>query len=198
VDLSEVDILTKDGWEAIEPSLPVTSYASCMVLLNSTTAFLIGGRQQEVVYSPNSYLLNTAANSPEWVQGPTLNYGRSFHSCAGIRTGSQSKFSIIVAGGYNGTYMTSVEILDDGADEWRNGPDLPKGIYLASMVEDPAGGVILIGGRSNDDQYLQTLFRLSDAGDDAKWVEMPQKLKTGRYRHISFLVPDDIATCTLQ
>ena len=168
-----------------------------MVLLNSTTAFLIGGIQQGVNYSPNSYMLNTAENGQEWIQGPALNYGRFYHSCARVRTGSSSRFSIIVVGGYNGTYMTSVEVLDEGANEWRNGPDLPFGILLASLVEDPAGGVILVGGQSRDDSYLQTLFRLSDAGDDAEWVEMPQKLKIGRREHTSFLVPDDIASCSL-
>jgi hypothetical protein len=91
--------------------------------------------------------------------------------------------------------MTSVEILDEGASEWRNGPDLPFGIIDASLVEDSEGGVILVGGESRDDQYLQTLFRLSDAGDQTKWVELPQKLKTGRKAHTAFLVPDQHATC---
>jgi len=169
-----------------------------MVLLNSTTAFLIGGRQQQVDFSPNSYLLNTAANSQEWLKGPALNHNREHHSCARIKTENSSRFGIIVVGGSNGTYMTSVEILDDGADVWRNGPDLPFGIYHASLVEDPTGGVILVGGESENDPYLQTLFRLSHAGDDAEWVEMPQKLKDGRSRHTSFLVPDDITSCSLQ
>ena len=77
--------------------------------------------------------------------------------------------------------MTSVEILDEGASEWRNGPDLPFGITEAALVEDPTGGVILVGGKSDDEKFLRTLFRLSDAGDDAKWIEMPQKLEFGRF-----------------
>ena len=93
--------------------------------------------------------------------------------------------------------LASVEILDEGASEWRNGTDLPFGISDAALVEDPAGGVILVGGFSQNDSFLQTLFRLSDAGDDAEWVEMPQKLKIGRHEHTSFLVPDDIASCSL-
>jgi len=169
-----------------------------MVLLNSTTAFLIGGRQSAFIYSPNSYLLNTATNSQEWIQGSTLNYGRRYHSCARIQTDSSTTFSVIVVGGYNGTYMTSVEILDEGANKWRNGPDLPFGVCLAALIEDPTGGVILVGGQSKNDANLQTLFRLSHAGEDAKWVEMPQKLKIGRREHTSFLVPDDITSCSLQ
>ena len=198
MDFNTVEILTNDGWEAVKPSLPVTSRYSCMVLLNSTTAFLIGGIQQKVDYSQNSYMLNTVESNEEWIQGPALNYGRNYHSCARIRTDSSSRFSIIVVGGYNGTYMKSVEIFDEEANEWRNGPDLPFGICLASLVEYPAGGVILVGGESPVDANLQTLLRLSHVGDDAQWVEMPQKLSIGRRYHTSFLVPDDIASCSLQ
>jgi hypothetical protein len=32
--------------------------------------------------------------------------------------------------------MSSVEILDEGADEWREGPELPFGIDQAQLVED--------------------------------------------------------------
>ena len=169
-----------------------------MVLLNSTTAFLIGGQQEETNFKPYSYLLNTEANSQEWIQGPTLNLGRNDHSCARIRKdASNLEFSTIVVGGYNGTIMKSVEILDDGASEWRNGPDLPFGIRYASLVEDPAGGIILVGG-FDDNYHLNTLFKLSDAGDEAQWIEMPQKLKLRRSGHISFLVPDGITSCSVQ
>ncbi len=196
--LDSVEILTKDGWETVLPSLPVTSIRSCLTLLNSTTPFLIGGIQ-DGSQLPNTYLLNTAANNKEWIEGPTLNFGREAHSCGRIRKDSSSPlFSIIVVGGVNGTNqyggMKSVEILDEGASEWRNGPDLPFGISYASLVEHPAGGVILVGGMSKDESFLQTLFRLSDAGDDAKWIEMPQKLKDGRRAQVSFLVPDDFAS----
>jgi hypothetical protein len=93
--------------------------------------------------------------------------------------------------------MKSVEILDEGSNVWRNGPDLPFGISQASLVEDPTGGVILVGGSSEDDNYLQTLFRLSDAGEESEWIEMPHKLKVGRYWHTFFLIPDDLASCSI-
>ncbi len=169
-----------------------------MVLLNSTTAFLIGGRLQHKNFKSNSYLLNTAAKSKEWIQGPPLKLGRNDHSCARIRKDSSShQFSIIVVGGWGKDLTPSVEVLDDGANEWRNGPDLPFGIRYASLVEDPSGGVILVGGQSEENRYLNTLFKLSDAGDDAQWIEMPQKLKVGRSSHTSFFVPDGITSCSL-
>ena len=32
--------------------------------------------------------------------------------------------------------MSSVEILDEGSHEWREGPELPLGIDQAQLVED--------------------------------------------------------------
>ena len=163
-----------------------------MVLLNSTTAFLIGITRMTL-------LMNTEAQKLEWIQGPKLNFGREGHSCARIRKDSSSlQFTVIVVGGWGDTSATkSVEIFDEEQNEWRNGPDLPLGIYDASIVEDPAGGVVLVGGYSAERSTLDTLFRLSDAGDDAQWVEMPQKLKTGKNKFISFMVPDDVASCSI-
>ena len=51
-----------------------------------------------------------------------------------------------------------MEILDEGASEWRTGPNLPFTIKQAAMVEDPLGGVKLIGGYASD-HSLDTLFR---------------------------------------
>jgi len=186
--------MTKNGWEFLLPSLPGKSLYSCMVLLNSTTAFLIGGIVGEESgtksqYSPKTFLFNTEANRQEWIEGPTLKFGREFHSCARIRKDSSShQFSVIVVGGWGKGVTPPVEVLDEGASEWRNGPDLPFKISSASLVEDPTGGVILVGGASDETRHLKTLFRLSDAGDESKWIEMPQKLKFGRSRHASFLV----------
>ncbi len=56
-----------------------------MALLNSTTVVLIGGKLGDKYYSPETYMLNTAAESEEWIQGPALNFGRDYHSCAAIR-----------------------------------------------------------------------------------------------------------------
>ncbi len=58
--------------------------------------------------------------------------------------------SIIVASGWNGTSrLSSVEILDEGLNEWQTGPELPFGIDGSRMVDDLNGGVVLIGGESS-------------------------------------------------
>jgi hypothetical protein len=64
-------------------------------------------------------------------------YYRYVHSCAHIHTDETGlQFSIIVAGG---AYISTVEILDQGATTWRNGPELPINIADAAMIEDPLG-----------------------------------------------------------
>ena len=66
----------------------------------------------------------------------------------------------------------------------------------SEMVEDPNGGVVLIGGSSKSYQYLDTLYQLPHGGEDAVWTKMEQKLKTGRYLHTAILVPDSAVDCS--
>jgi hypothetical protein len=82
--------------------------------------------------------------------GPQLSSGRSKHSCGRVRRDDSSiYFSVIVVGGIVSTQLTSTEILDDSAGTWRSGPSLPVGISSAALVEDNAGGVVLIGGTTS-------------------------------------------------
>ncbi len=105
--------------------------------------------------------------------------------------------SIIVAGGYDEpSYLSSVEILHDSFNEWQTGPELPFGISLSQMVEDPNGGVVLIGGESEFEANLDTLYHLPHGGENAVWTKMEQKLKIGRYSHTAFLVPDNFVDCS--
>jgi hypothetical protein len=60
------------------------------------------------------------------------------------------------------------------------------------MVEDQNGGVVLIGGVNN----LDTLYQLPHGGQDAVWTKMEQKMKTGRFDHTAFMVPDNIVDCS--
>ncbi len=79
-----------------------------------------------------------------------LTTGRSKHSCGRVRRDSFSNYySAIAVGGMVATQLKSTEILDDPAGTWRSGPSLPVGISSAALVEDNAGGVILIGGTTS-------------------------------------------------
>ena len=72
-------------------------------------------------------------------------------------------------------------------------------IHTASgpqMVEDQNGGVVLIGGESSSNDYLDTLYQLPHGSQDAVWTKMEQQMKTGRYRHTAFFIPDNIFDCS--
>jgi hypothetical protein len=195
--LKGAEILTEDGWESNIPSLPVTIYGHCMVTVNSTTVMAIGGTQNDQ-YSGKTFYFTTGAKS--WTEGPEMKYNRTGHSCGRIRRNKDSQgTSIIVVGGYNDKLqriVSSVEILNEGSNEWQRGPELPLSIWFSQMVEDPNGGVVLIGGYSPSDVILDTLYHLPHGGQDAVWTKMEQKMKTGRQEHTAFLVPDDVVDCS--
>jgi hypothetical protein len=189
-------MLTEEGWESNIPSLPVTIWAHCMVTVNSTTVMVIGG-YQNYYYSGKTFYFTFGEQS--WTEGPELKNKRAGRSCGKIRRNKESQeMSIIVAGGYNGNfYLSSVEILDEGSNDWQTGPELPFGIGESQMVKDQNGGVALIGGYSSSTvDNLDTLYQLPHGGQDAVWTKMEQKMKTGRNDHTAFLVPDNIVDCS--
>jgi hypothetical protein len=194
-NLNSAEMLTKAGWESNIPSLPVTLEFHCVVTVNSSTVFVIGGFKDTYYYSSRSFYFNLGEGS--WIEGPKLKYERSRLSCGKIRRDKDSQDrSIIVAGGTDGNFLlSSVEILDERSNEWRTGPELPFGINLSQMVEDQNGGVVLIGGDSTIGR-LDTLYQLPHGGQEAVWTKMEQKLKKGRVQHTAFLVPDNIVDCS--
>jgi hypothetical protein len=194
--LNSAEMLTEERWESNIPSLPVTLAYHCMVTVNSTAVMAIGGKQNGQ-YSGKTFFFTFGEES--WTEGPDLKNKRFGHSCGKIRRNKESQeMSIIVAGGDDGgsSHLSSVEILDEGSNKWQTGPELPFGIEGSQMVEDQNGGVVLIGGytRSVDTGY--TLYQLPHGGQDAVWTKMQQKMKTGRYKHTAFLVPDNIVDCS--
>jgi hypothetical protein len=194
--LKSAEMLIEEGWESNIPSLPVTTYAHCMVNVNSTTVMVIGGTQNSQGYSGKTFYLTFGEEN--WTEGPELKNKRRWHSCGRIRRNKESQeMSIVVAGGLDGSLtLASVEILHEGSNEWQTGPELPFGIDGSQMVEDQNGGVILIGGYSPSVGTLDTLYQLPHGGQDAVWIKMEQKVKTVRNRHTAFLVPDSSVDCS--
>jgi hypothetical protein len=197
-DLNSAELLTEEGWESNIPSLPVTINGHCMVTVNSTTVMVIGGYQNGKGYPGKSFYFTFGDES--WTEGPELKIKRVDHSCGKIRRNKESQeMSIIVAGGWDswdGSYLSSVEILDEGSNEWQTGPELPFGFRYSQMVEDQNEGVVLIGGESSSVRNLDTLYQLSHAGQDAVWTKMEQKMKSARNWHTAFFVPDNIVDCS--
>lgn len=128
------EVLTDDGWELIEPSLPVSITHHCMTLMNSTTVILIGGSQNGL---SQTYILNTENDAAAWVKGPNLNNeDYPFKPvCGKIRLSQKSiKFGVIYAG-----FEQSTEILEDADAQWHYGPEVPFRLVGFSLVEAPLG-----------------------------------------------------------
>jgi len=193
--LNSAEMLTEEGWESNIPSLPVTIKSHCMLTVNSTTVMAIGGRQNNQ-YSGKTFYFTFGEES--WTEGPELKNKRLYYSCGRIRRNRESQeMSIIVAGGDDGSSrLSSVEILDEGSNEWQTGPELPFVIDECQMVEDQNGGVVLIGGESSSLSNLDTIYQLPHGGKDAVWTKMEQKMKTGRQQHTAFLIPDNMVDCS--
>ncbi len=194
--LNSAEMLTEEGWESNIPSLPVNIYRHCMVTVNSTTVMAIGGVQNGQNSGKTFYF---TFGEESWTEGPELKNKRGYHSCGKIRRNKESQeMSIIVAGGDDGgsSYLSSVEILDEGSNEWQTGPELPFGISFSQMVEDQNGGVVFIGGYSSLVGRRDTLYQLPHGGEDVVWTKMEQKMKTVRYKQTAFLVPDDLVDCS--
>ena len=194
---TSTEVLDSDGWSLKLPDLPIPISDHCMVLLNSTTVMVIGGFHNNVT-SGDTYIMNSMQG--DWMPGPPLNTNRIRHGCGRVRKSlNDSEFLVIVAGGYwpNVSDISSVEILDEETLTWKEGPALPFGLPDGRLVEDPAGGVILVGGRGDQSLApIDTLYRLSHA-EATKWRLMPQRLKIARKWPSAFLIPDGIIDCAL-
>ena len=184
------EAMVEGHWDVKSISLQLPIREHCMVFINSSTVMVLGGFSGHVLNS--TYTLNT--EFPPWVEGPQMQDSRAFHSCGLVPNSALSThLSIIVAGGTSGN-MASVEILDQGSNQWRRGPDLPIGSTYNTMVAHPLGGIIVLGGKSLDLGPLDKLFYLPHAGPNAQWQELPQKLSVARALIVAVLVPDEVAS----
>ena len=117
------EVLTESGWKSLPSPL---SNSQCWLSINASTVMAIGGRQLSGDHR-NSMIYRLE----DWTstEGPPITIDRYAHSCARIRNGADESqgYSLIVAGGEGvdpetSVFLKSVEILDDGASKWRNGP----------------------------------------------------------------------------
>ncbi len=144
--LSSVEVFGPNGWNRINANLPEGIHWGCAVTVNETTFVFTGGRtaSQTTVTADTHWFdaLNGKGSG-----GPRLNVARRSHGCGVIH--SDESVYLVVVGGYNGSqYLDSTEILEVGANEWREGPKLPMPIDDVIVVEDPAtNSLLIVGGK---------------------------------------------------
>ena len=159
-DAATGEILTENGWQMLNISLPYNISEHCSVMMNSSTALVIGGYSNNAPIN-KTFFINLDENTLR--EGPVMNSKRSYHSCGRILV--NDTYLIIAVGGEIdlNNNLDSVEILDEKTFSWKLGPKLPYGITRASIVEDPMGGIIVIEGKSPNVPYLNSMVRLRNA-----------------------------------
>ena len=189
VYLSAVEYFDGSSWHNLS-SLPEPIYGGCMVAINETFLISIGGYPYENV----TYFYNSELN--EWLDGPELQEGRGFASCASVnwKNPADGKLEqvIVVAGGVSSFNISSVELLyiDDISLGWQPGPELPKS-NAGSVLVEYKESVVLVGGFGEVDG--KHLYQLSS--QDGPWIEMEQTLPIAKTLHIAFLIPDELTDC---
>ena len=182
-------------------NLSKAMYFHCMVNINSSTLFLIGGTyaNYNLNATGDTYFFDSLLNA--WVTGPTLNLKRYGHTCGILNwinsTTDQMQRVIVVAGGLNtnNTQLTSVELLylsdyETFNSGWIVGPQLPFKVTYSRMVELKSS-VVMVGGIGGVDG--RHLYKLTSP--TGPWTQMSQILKARRDLHVTFLIPDSLTNC---
>jgi len=138
---STSDVYTSSNWKP-GPALPGDEYPaySCVVNLNKTHTFLIGGGDP---VRRDAWLYDWTSQA--WTRTGSLIQGRRAQGCVAL-DGER----ILVAGGYDGGDVYTVELYDPTQGTWSSQPDLPADI-------NPAAPLLL----NWDDQVL-ALFNNED------------------------------------
>ena len=116
-DLNSSEFISLDQPPEDGPKLPFTVSAHCMVQVDSTSIYLIGGCQDNKK-SEKTWIID-AKNNFAIKEGPSMNHSRDWHSCATMRL--NNKVFIIVVGGWN--CRSHTEILDTSlpTNKWKTG-----------------------------------------------------------------------------
>ena len=112
--LSSTEYIFSDGRNEEGPPMPMALYGHAMVKINETTSFLVGGYIWG--FSKNSWFYDG-----EWIDGPDLEKGRYYHSVGIVRDPATYQDYLVVAGGYDGTYLNDVKIMHVDATTWETG-----------------------------------------------------------------------------
>jgi hypothetical protein len=153
-----VETLTISGWKTFTPSLPVSINSHCMAMINTTTVIVVAGLQTSVA-SGATYILNN--DYRVWASGPNLNQVRYFHQCGKLLSSPTSQtFGILSVGGLasSTSILGTSEFLGPDLSGWSFVQPLPVPTHRLRLIEDPYGGVFVIGGYTSTGLVIKTLL----------------------------------------
>ena len=179
------------------PDLPMTLFAHCIAMLNSSAAMVIGGYQGSRKQS-STWLANF--DSQTWTAGPHLNEARAHHFCGPLTDSQDGSQMVIVAGGYNNHYDTikTTEIWILHSFSWTQGPDLPQETAAGGSVTSSDGKTfyVISGYNKLRSKYIADIFSIQCFAKVCQCRTLKQKLSYPRSDAVATLIPYSMANCT--
>ncbi len=203
-NLKSTEFIDHDGNVRNGPDLPLAVYFHCLVKLNDTTAFLIGGRTNKQRASDQTFLLDLDYKEGSLVtkDGPRLSIGRRVHMCGHVRFQSTGEMSVVVTGGVapkpaGRQASTDILSMDNGQLAVNVGPNLPRKLGAAGSVSLEDGTFLVLGGSHDVRLRIRTVLKLACqlTLSDCQWTLMKQELKVPRNDHLAILIPSWMTNC---
>ena len=168
----------------------------CSILVNASTAMILGGRDDGLSNVNSTYYLDL--NTFQVTDGPTMQERRSKFGCA-VFEHNKHKF-VIAAGGWsiNGPHP-GTEILNLETEIWTTGPQLP--IKLANFpLVSTSIGILAVGGYDwTNYSPKNEIFKLQcPEGQDVtacRWITFSQRLQIPRKSHVVVPLPSSYEIC---
>ena len=114
--LSTTEYIFSDGRNEEGPPMPIALATHAMVKINQSTSILVGGNVGWFVKSKRTWFYDG-----NWIEGPDLQKARFQHSVGTLRDPVTDQVYVVVAGGYDGSYLNDVEILRVAGTAWETG-----------------------------------------------------------------------------
>jgi hypothetical protein len=111
---STVESLDGSSWSSdLFEDLPEPANLHCMAQISNSTFLIIGGKSASAEYHGHTFFFNAVDNV--WSEGPLLKVPRRAHKCSVLDwinpATNETEKVVVVAGGYGGQYLSSVELL---------------------------------------------------------------------------------------
>ena len=120
--LKSTEIIQRDGTIVAGPDLPVALQCHTITAIREDEKYMLIGGYSGQYHKSTYYHYKTSNDSNDpWLEGPDLKEARAGHTAGLIFDKVNHTQYTVVVGGYNGSYLRSVEILKEGSNEWTQG-----------------------------------------------------------------------------
>ena len=113
--LSTTEYIFSDGRNEEGPPMPIALATHAMVKINQSTSILVGGKGN------GGRSKRTWYYNGKWLEGPDLEIARNILSVGIVRDPVTLQEYVVAAGGFDGTTLNKVEIMDLQENKWETG-----------------------------------------------------------------------------